>query len=356
MHPSCIAKSNNSQSQLRTKFIPMHPSCIPKSNNSQSQLRTKFIPMHPSCIKKEEPTPTPSCEPDKIIFKNIKTGDIIEIPILDDNILIPNDWIMVTSKPILSNKIFEPSCDSYITPNPIIPKLEIIETQDDLSMVESKSNSQIIESKNFEDHEFPIAWDTPPDLYYNMSGLIVIQNGYKINNKYCQTIFIGLNSDTLKYEIFSGDSYSDESVKNSAFDNCTTASAGMFQFDSNIIDERFCVESDKNIAYVVCVNTPKYGIQNRVFHTNLTRLNNRNHIENITRIGIREAISSGINEYENGDFTMFDVNDCPVIICERDAKLIHQCIKNRLNKISPIYNIRFIKKYNDKTDSYCFQE
>jgi hypothetical protein len=111
----------------------------------------------------------------------------------------------------------------------------------------------------------------------------------------------------------------------------------------------------KHRAYVIRVKPFKYGIQSKIFNKNLGILKSSGaphswmELSRLTRIGITEAISSGILGHPNGsDFRMFDFYGNPITIFCRDAEFIRDAIKTKMNVFSPVHTLRFISSYDDK--------
>jgi hypothetical protein len=198
----------------------------------------------------------------------------------------------------------------------------------------------------------------PIRVEYDEAGVIVINNEYQSKNGSIQTILLGLNSTTLKYELFYGTrDTSDRSIIDTASRYCTELTANIFRFRSKIFNNKYCVKSknNKKIIYIIRVQHPKYNV-NRIFYNNLSKIND--HVNNwikitdITHIGINEAISSGILTHTQGDFKMFDVNDTSINISECDAKFISDAIKNKMNICTPIQRLKFIPNFKDNDDKF----
>ena len=216
-------------------------------------------------------------------------------------------------------------------------------------------------------HQLALPTPTPaPNPHANMTwdsaGIIVIEDKYHDQKGFnYQAIFLGRNPNTKKFELFYGNRDSaDNSPIETAQRNCAEVTSNMFRFSPRVFNQSFCVRSTdkKHLAYVIRVQPKKYGIQSKIFYQNRTTLNagsapdNWFELSNITRISIKEAISSGILDYQSGpdtsDFTMFDVYDNSVTICGRDAEFIRDAIHVKMNISSPVHTLRFIPSYDDK--------
>jgi hypothetical protein len=199
---------------------------------------------------------------------------------------------------------------------------------------------------------------TPTDSW-DSAGIIVIEDKYHDMNGFTyQAIFLGLNPNSGKYELFYGKrDASDSSPVETATRECSKETANLFRFSQKVFEKSNCVFSHnkKHRAYVIKVQTLKHGIKSKIFNRNLSILRSSraphcwSEMSALTRISIKNAILSGILEHTNGDdFSMFDVYDNPITIFCRDAQFIRDAIKAKINVYSPVHTLRFIKFYDDK--------
>lgn len=198
-------------------------------------------------------------------------------------------------------------------------------------------------------------------VHHDSAGIIIIEDKYhdKHGASY-QTILLGHNSKTNQYELFYGKrDATDASSMETAQRECSEETSNMFRFSSGVISKSQCVYSPnkKHLAYVVRVQPPPHGIKCNIFRQNYAVLKLRKaphswtELTAITRIGIKEALSSGILEHPTGrHFSMFDVYGNSITIFSRDAEFIRDALKSKMNLSSPIYPLRFIKSYDDKFD------
>jgi hypothetical protein len=200
---------------------------------------------------------------------------------------------------------------------------------------------------------------TASAVTWDSAGTIVIEDKYHDSRGAThQAIFLGLNPSSSKYELFYGKrDASDSSPIETAQRECSEETSNLFRFSSGIFDETHCVVSPnkKHQAYVIRVQPFKHGIQSKIFYQNYYILKTAGapyswtELVGITRISIKEAISSGILNHPNkSDFTMFDVYGNPITIFCRDAEFIRDAIKAKMNVFSPVHTLRFIKSYDDK--------
>ena len=198
-------------------------------------------------------------------------------------------------------------------------------------------------------------------VHHNSAGIIIIEDKfYDKHGASYQTILLGYNARSNQYELFYGKrDATDASSMKTAQRECSEETSNMFRFSSGVISRSQCVYSPnkKHHAFVVRVQPPPHGIKRRVFKQNhaILKLGRAprcwTELAGITRIGIKEAISSGILDSPAGrQFSMFDVYGDAITIFCRDADFIRDAIKSKLNLSSPIYPLRFIKTYDDKFD------
>ena len=201
----------------------------------------------------------------------------------------------------------------------------------------------------------------PVAASWDSAGVIVIDNEYhdKSGSSY-QCIFVGLNSKSGKHELFYGkraphDAFPIETARR----ECSEETSNMFRFSSSVFTEKFSVESPnkKHHAYVVRVQPPKHGIQSTIFYQNLITLKTARaphdwvEMSDLTRIGIKEAISSGLLTHPNrSDFSMFDVYGNSITIFSRDAEFIRDAVKAKMNVFAPVNKLHFISSYDNKFD------
>jgi hypothetical protein len=277
---------------------------------------------------------------------NIPVGEIVPdwaLPFIEKH-NIPMA-IVVQDNYMINNK----SSNLNLSYNKIISKpiktISSIKQTNSISIKQTESISRVKQTE-------------PIRVEYDEAGVIVINNEYQSKNGSIQTILLGLNSTTLKYELFYGTrDTSDRSIIDTASRYCTELTANIFRFRSKIFNNKYCVKSknNKKIIYIIRVQHPKYNV-NRIFYNNLSKIND--HVNNwikitdITHIGINEAISSGILTHTQGDFKMFDVNDTSINISECDAKFISDAIKNKMNICTPIQRLKFIPNFKDNDDKF----
>ena len=205
--------------------------------------------------------------------------------------------------------------------------------------------------------------DYSPELSvpsWESSGVIIIDNNYHSRDgTVFQTIFLGLNAKSGRYELFYGKrDPGDHSPVDTAIREGGEETSNMFRFTTTDFDESFSVQTfdRRHKAYVIRVQS-SCGIQSKVFNYNQTKLyaarapGTWTELERITRISIKEAVSSGLLTNPDGaEFMLFDVYGFPAKICSRDAKFIKEALLAKMNICAPVHNLRFISSYDDK---YC---
>lgn len=198
---------------------------------------------------------------------------------------------------------------------------------------------------------------------HQSAGVIIIDDEYHINDPYLppnskrQTIFLGLNPRSGKYELFYGkkDSGDSDSI-DTAHRECMEETSNLFRFDKSLYNYSYCVKSpnQQHHAFVIRVRQPSGGIQSKHFYSNqMTMLRNGKvpncwtEMTKITRIAIIDAIKSLILSHPTGsDFTMMDVYNEQITICARDAEFIRDVLKNKYNLSAPIYQLKDVQSYD----------
>ncbi len=191
---------------------------------------------------------------------------------------------------------------------------------------------------------------------WSCGGVIISEVGYnKPSGHKCEAIFLGRNKHG-KYELFRGSrDQTDKSPCETAVRESNEESANFFNLSSKSLNESFKVSNSNSSAhfYVVRLNPPKGGIQSKLFSVNRAVLS-ANHapptyfeMDSITRIDINEAISAGITNYMQSDFTMKDVYGNSITIQQFDAKMISRAIQAQHFINAPVQNCKFIHAWND---------
>jgi hypothetical protein len=211
----------------------------------------------------------------------------------------------------------------------------------------------------------PISTTNTNTSTHQSAGVIIIDDEYRINDPYLppnskrQTILLGLNPRSGKYELFYGKKDPNDSVPiETAHRECTEETSNLFRFDMNLFSNSYCVKSpnQKHYAFVIRVRQPQGGIQSKYFYSNLLTMQYNGTVPHqwtemtgITRISIVDAIKSLILSHQNGsDFTMFDVYNKRITICARDAEFIRDALKNKYNLFAPIYQLKDVQKYDSR--------
>lgn len=203
----------------------------------------------------------------------------------------------------------------------------------------------------------PLSSRTAGELEY--AGILLVDNEFRSNGNSYQTIILGKNVVTDKYELFYGSTYSTIALSTQvAINGINEKSANMFRLKNTALNSTFSIKSfdNKRIVYLIRVQPPKFGIQTSVFNKNKFVLETNEapvdwfQTTEITRIGIKEAISSGLLLHTDGDFEMFDVDGNPITIIEHDVKIIQEAVKNKMNVIAPIHQLKYIGYYSNKYD------
>jgi hypothetical protein len=322
--------------------------------NPQQYLRTNFIPFNPAHIRNNSTKPqnhhgqtTQTSRPSHSqshIHQNVTIGNgmmTVRIPISQFNQLMSTHAPVGTLLPT-STSIPLPSSGPVLVSTPVSAPIPAATRQvhHAIPSVPTTSHKAVVPD-----------WDS--------AGVILIDNEYhsKTGATY-QTIFLGHNPHSGKHELFYGKrNASDIDPTETAIRECMEETANMFHLSKSMFDSSFSVKSTnkKHHAYVVRVQPPKFGIQSKVFYQNLTTLQAAGaphcwrELSGITRIGIKEAISSGLLVHPNGsDFVIFDVYGNPITISSRDAEFIRDAIKAKMNVYAPVRSLRFIQSYDDK--------
>ncbi len=191
---------------------------------------------------------------------------------------------------------------------------------------------------------------------WSCGGVIISEVGYnKPSGHKCEAIFLGRNRHG-KYELFRGSrDQTDKSPGETAVREANEESANFFNLSPQCLNESYKVSNANSSAhfYVVRLNPPKGGIQSKLFSVNRAVLS-ANHapptyfeMDSITRIDINEAISAGITNYMQSDFTMKDVYGNSITIQQFDAKMISRAIQAHHFTNAPVQNCKFIHAWND---------
>lgn len=198
---------------------------------------------------------------------------------------------------------------------------------------------------------------------HKSAGVIIIDDEYHINNSHLppnskrQTIFLGLNPRTGKYELFYGKKDSNDlDPIETAYRECMEETSNLFRFDKSLYNDSFCVRSpnQQHHAYVIRIRQPTGGIQSKYFYSNQHNMGRNSSVpypwiemSKITRIAIIDAIKQLILSHPNGsDFTMYDVYNNLITICARDAEFIRDALKNKFNLFAPIYQLKDVQTYD----------
>ena len=207
----------------------------------------------------------------------------------------------------------------------------------------------------------PAAQHTPSTTHeqWDSAGVIVIDDKFhNSQGAIFQTIFLFFDhkNDVWRLAYGSRDK-SDKTSVSTAQRNCLENMSNLFRFGSKSFDDAKCVVSPDNRqkAYIIRVTEPKHGIHSKIFYTNSSIVRSTKapdswtQVSAITRIGIKEAIVSGILTHPNkSNFQMFDVYGNSITIFWRDADFIRDAIKAKLNVYSPVHTLRLITSYDDK--------
>ena len=215
----------------------------------------------------------------------------------------------------------------------------------------------------------PANQHAPPTTHeqWDSAGVIVIDDKYHNSQGYVfQTIFLFFDHKNDVWRLAYGSrNKSDKTPVSTAQRNSLEDMSNLFRFGSKSFDDDKCVVSPDNRqkAYIIRVTEPKHGIHSKIFYTNasIIRLTEApdswTQVSAITRIGIKEAIVSGILTHPNkSNFQMFDVYGNSITIFWRDADFIRDAIKAKLNVYSPVHTLRLITSYDDKFNGnkQCF--